>query len=220
MEVLEVWQNTCQPFDEEGNKVSQKEIPHELSLHPRLPARSVLSWHPTKEVATLHYPYLMDVNEPDKTTIVVALLGVSHKRGGIRPPRAPWAVSFGNESPHNFAALLNPSYPQTEFYAKVEALSQAMDIIARDFTNNGEKLEFFILTDLCINPKLSEGCKDWIMRITPRDKNGDIDALPNRISGGIVLYFSYRHLIELHQILTFYSIDSSIPCGTSFDSNN
>ncbi|KAI1446302.1 hypothetical protein F5Y02DRAFT_425957 [Annulohypoxylon stygium] len=165
MDVLEVWESTCTAYDEEGYKVQRNKIPYEIVLRPRITTKSVLSWHPVKAAATLHDPYLMGGDEPDKTTIVVALHGVAHKRPGIRPPRASWAVSFGKKSPHNASALLNPSYPQTDFYAKVEALSQAMDIIAREFPYDGENFEFLIITDLCINPKLSQWNKDWIHRM-------------------------------------------------------
>ncbi|KAI0896670.1 hypothetical protein F4806DRAFT_465356 [Annulohypoxylon nitens] len=165
MDVLEIWESTSTAYDEQGIEVRRNVIPYEISLRPRVPARRVLSWHPIKEAATLHDPYLMGGDEPHKTIILVALYGVSHKRPGIRPARATWAVSFGHRSPHNASALLNPSYPQTDLYAKVEALSQAMDIIAREFPDDGERLEFLIVTDLCISPNLSEGIKDWVYRM-------------------------------------------------------
>ncbi|KAI1204636.1 uncharacterized protein F4807DRAFT_465411 [Annulohypoxylon truncatum] len=165
MEVMRVWASHDRGTrsDEPGEEIQRRFNPRCISFGSRIPADHRIVYDQQKKASQLECKHSTCDVEPEKT-IVVSIDGACHRKGS-RPPRATWAVSFGIKSPHSASGLLCSSFPQTATFAKIEALSQALRIIQREFADDPAQ-GFFIRTDLDIHVgEMSEWIEDWLMRM-------------------------------------------------------
>lgn len=97
----------------------------------RIPKNQVLVYDAAKGVLQIQKqdPLNGDEGKADVESVVVVSIGGTCRNPCVRGARAAWAVYLGPESPHNASAPLDPSLPQTEGRAELEALRQALDII-------------------------------------------------------------------------------------------
>ncbi|KAI1455306.1 ribonuclease H-like protein [Annulohypoxylon moriforme] len=147
------------PYDQPNSDCSssqQQSIEREFTVH---------SYHGRVLQLRRKYTGASESEVEGNKILIVTTHGSCPPKIGLRTPRAMWGVRFGKRSPHNVSGLLNPSFPQSCIFAKIEALSQAVHIIQRDFAHDDTVRSFYIVTDLdrIVNER-KEWVEDWIRR--------------------------------------------------------
>ncbi|KAL7918941.1 hypothetical protein ACQKWADRAFT_302723 [Trichoderma austrokoningii] len=102
------------------------------SIYRRIPKDQLLVYSATKAVLQIKREDPHDIEAKahvDADSLVVSIAS-SCRNPGIRGVRAAYGIYFGPKSPYNTSALLNAALPQTETRAEIEALQQALHIIA------------------------------------------------------------------------------------------
>jgi ribonuclease HI len=128
-------------------------------MHRRVPADQLITYDAEKQVSQLQLlPPRTQAIVLDPLTLVVRIDGACRDNG--KPSaRAAWGVYLGPNSRYNASGRVPADVAQTSSRAEIEALTQAMDIIARI---GAEQFPLHILHIVSDSEYLVKGMAVWM----------------------------------------------------------
>jgi ribonuclease HI len=159
--------------DEEPQRIFD---PQNSRAHRHVPADQLIVYNPHKEVRQLREmnPYTGQMSV-DSRTVVVSIDGAC-RGNGTPSARAAWGVYFGPQSMLNASDALDATLPQTSTRAEIEALSQALDIIRYNVSDDHSLVHYHIRTDSSYLVKtFSSWIHNWI-------ENGGMNSQGRRVA--------------------------------------
>ncbi|OTA06916.1 hypothetical protein A9Z42_0077260 [Trichoderma parareesei] len=174
--------------DEEPQRIFD---PQDSRAHRHVPADQLIVYNPHKQVRQLRdmNPYTGQMSV-DSRTVVVSIDGAC-RGNGTPSARAAWGVYFGPQSMLNASGTLDATLPQTSTRAEIEALSQALDIIRHDVSEDHSLVHYHIRTDSSyLANTFSTWIYDWI-------KNGGMNSQGKRAAHFEVLKQIHERLDDM-----------------------
>jgi ribonuclease HI len=133
--------------NEYGEEIQRLFDPSISPMHREVPESQLITYNPQKQVSQFQVLHpRTNAIELDRFTLLVWIDGACRDNG--KPSaQASWGVYFGPGSRYNASGRLAPAIQQTSSRAEIEALSQALDIIAEVTAGDMTLQEVRIMSD-------------------------------------------------------------------------